>query len=61
MNDEGSFALGFFLGWIISGPLIWLIALIAGKRKTRKRAFWCMFIQVIAVVIVVIAITSQSN
>lgn len=52
MNDEGSFALGFFIGWLISGPLIWLIALIAGKPKTRKGAFWCIVSQIILLIII---------
>ncbi len=53
MNDEGSFALGFILSLFLSGPLIWLIALIAGKRKTRKGAFWCMLAQILVVIIIV--------
>jgi hypothetical protein len=56
MNDEGSFALGFFVGWVISGPLIWLIALIAQKRKTRKGAFWCIAAQILLGIIIAISI-----
>jgi|GEM_PF-1738352 hypothetical protein len=59
MNDEGSFALGFIVGWLISGPLIWLIALIAGKSKTRKGAFWCMVVQIVLVIIVVWSINQR--
>jgi hypothetical protein len=53
MNNEGSFALGFILSLFLSGPLVWLIALIAGKRSTRKGAFWCMLAQILAVIIII--------
>jgi len=52
-NDQGSFALGFLLSMFFSGIMIWIIALISGKSKTRKGAFWCMFIQFLILVIAI--------
>jgi len=53
VKGEGSFALGFILGWFISGPLIWLIALIADKEETRKGAFWCTVVQILLGILIV--------
>lgn len=46
-KDEGIFALGFVLSLFFSGPLVWLIALIAEKEETRKGAFWCTVVQIL--------------
>ena len=49
-KNEGSFALGFILSLFFSSFIIWLIALVSGKKATRKGAFWCFFLQLILVI-----------
>lgn len=57
MNDEGSFAVGFIVGCLISGPLVWIIAFIAEKSETRRGAFWCIVLQVVLAIIAIVVVS----
>ncbi len=56
--NEGSKLLGFILSFLFTAVFVWLVALIAGKPKTRRGAAIALLVQIIAIILIVGSIMS---